>query len=359
MRLAICVFTVAAILAGCGSLTLTAGKLPPSDFANRTIRNSVAAHPRDVVRRDQRPTWISPNARNQRQLLFVSDLPSASVAIFALPRLNVVGTITGFGEPQGLCADRGGNVWVADTGGARVYEYSHSGVLLNTIWATRGYPASCAVNPRNGKLAVLDIFSFADHKRRPSTITGGWAPIEVYACPSCSPVVEVVPGMREIFFGAYDNRGTLYVDGLDDSGHFQIGALPRGYDMGHELELSGGKISSPGMVQWYEPGHYLAVGDQKCNGSSSTCINWVSVSGVSAKITGQTHLETAEGTPVCDMVQGVFDPSGEKTLLGGDYGCNSTSSGSVDRWRYPAGGLPIDSNGDALQGPIGSALSVK
>jgi hypothetical protein len=357
MRLAICVFTVAAILAGCESQTLTASNLEPSGLANGPTGNSVAAHPHDAVHRDHRPTWISPDARKERQLLFVSDNPSASVAMFSLPKLDLVGTITGFDEPQGLCADGSGNIWVADTAATRVYEYSRSGVLLNTIWDYYGYPASCAINPRNGELAVLDIFENVAPGKRPSTISGGWAPIEVYACPSCSPVVKDVPGMFYVYFGAYDNNGDLYVDGLDQPRTFQIGVVPRGEDVGHELKLSGGKINFPGMVQWYGSGNYFAVGDQKCNGENGACVNWVSVSGAHAKIIGQTNLENAQGVPVCDMVQGVLDPRGEKTLLGGDYG--GCGSASVNRWRYPAGGLPIDSNESAVQGPIGSAISIK
>ncbi len=361
MRLAICGFTVAALLGGCGSQTLNAGELQPSGISNFATGNSVAAHPRGAVGRDHRPTWISPDARKERQLLFVSDNASASVAMFSLPKLDLVGAITGFAEPQGLCADGSGHIWVADTAATRVYEYSRSGVLLNTIWDYYGYPVSCAINPRNGELTVLDIFENAAPATRPSTISGGWAPIEVYACPSCSPVVKEVPGMFYVYFGAYDNHGNLYVDGLDQPRTFQIGVVPRGKDVGHELKLSGGKINFPGMVQWYGPENYLAVGDQKCNGEHGACVNWVSVSGARAKITGQTNLENAQGAPVCDLVQGVLDPGGEKRLLGGDYddsSCGGTNS-AVSRWRYPAGGLPINSNESALQGPIGSTVSVK
>ncbi len=49
--------------------------------------------------------------------------------IFSAAETELEGTITGFDQPEGMCADRAGNVWVAD--GNRLYEYSHSGVLLD------------------------------------------------------------------------------------------------------------------------------------------------------------------------------------------------------------------------------------
>jgi hypothetical protein len=331
---------------------------PISAAGSKLAATAVAARPYVSLRRDHRRTWISPDIHRARKVLFVSDVTAGDVDMFSLPDLTLKGTITGFAEPQGMCSDKNGNVWVADTGVARVYEYSHTGALLHTIRDGYGFPASCAIDPKNGHLTVLDIFVNAAPALTSST-SGDWAPIQMFSCPSCRPVVKVVPGMFEIYFGGYDKRGDLYVDGFDLSGAVQVGAVPRGDDMGHELMLSGGKIYSPGMVQWYGRGRYLAVGDQECNGESTSCIDWVSVSGTQAKIIGQTSLQTAQGSPVCDMVQSVLDPHGERKLLGGDYGGCSGASSSVNRWRYPAGGLPIDSNASAVQGPVGSAVSVK
>jgi hypothetical protein len=340
----ICGFAVAVALAGCGG--------------ESSGTSTLEAHPNAPSRGDRRPTWISPDARKERKLLFVSDFPTASVVIFALPKLRLVGRITGFSSPQGLCADHAGNVWVADPDTRMVSEYSHSGALLNRIRDEYGSPISCAINPRTGELTVLDFAAFEGPPLRRS-VPRGWAPIQVFACPVCAPTVKVVPGMDEIYFGDYDKRGDLYVDGFDTSRAVQLGTVQWGHNTGYELTLSGGKINSPAMVQWYGPGHYLIVGDTECNGKRSTCIDQVSVSGKLARITGQTNFQTAEGAPLCEMVQGVLDPRAEKTLLGGNYAaCNGTSNG-VYRWRYPAGGLPIRSTESGLQGPVGSALSVK
>ena len=107
---------------------------------------------------DRRNTWISPElARTQAPLLFVSDAGTADVYIYNVKTLKVIGTITGFAQPQGECSDNKGNVWVTDASGETVYELSHRGHLENELVEKDATPVGCAWDPTTGNLAVMSL----------------------------------------------------------------------------------------------------------------------------------------------------------------------------------------------------------
>ena len=58
------------------------------------------------------PALAGPRPR----LLYVSDPKLSELAIFSLPALAQIGTITGLVQPHGLCSDDKGNVWATSTG---------------------------------------------------------------------------------------------------------------------------------------------------------------------------------------------------------------------------------------------------
>src|SRR5581483_3382361 len=73
--------------------------------ASERITTSVS---RGVVpfRPDRRKSWFSPDIKAAKPpLLFVSDSGTGDVYIYKVPSLKVVGTVTGFFQPQGECSD--------------------------------------------------------------------------------------------------------------------------------------------------------------------------------------------------------------------------------------------------------------
>ena len=214
MKQGICAFAVAAVLAGCGNQSFGTGTL--------------AAHPRALSRADQRPTWISPDARKERQLLFVSDFPTGSVVIFAVPKLRLVGKIPGFSSPRDYVGAHTPVTFGSRTPAqGRCPEYSHSGAFLSQEFGMNTALRSAVRSirgPANSPCSTLPRCEC--HSGLPAP--RGWAPIEVFACPVCTPTVKVVPGMDEIYFGDYDKRGNLYVDGFDTSRAVQLGTVPWG-----------------------------------------------------------------------------------------------------------------------------------
>ena len=76
---------------------------------------------------DRASSWMLPEAKRQ-DLLYVSDLEAQEVFIYAYRGKKLVGTLGGFFNPEGLCVDKKGDVWVTnDTseGNHQVIEYAH------------------------------------------------------------------------------------------------------------------------------------------------------------------------------------------------------------------------------------------
>ncbi|MGA8099588.1 MAG: hypothetical protein WB810_13125 [Candidatus Cybelea sp.] len=293
----------AVLLASCnGDAGLQGPSLPRAAATN--LARSIAVRPSIAVHRDTRASWISPDVKRASRLLFVSDAGEEDVDIFSLPNLVLKGTITGFSEPQGMCSGTGGTVWVANTGTTQVFQLSRTGKFLSTIDDAYGYPAGCAVNPTNGDVVVFNIFGF----------NSGGGSAYIYSCPSCTPTELTIPNFS-FGFGGYDPAGNLFITGgRSSSGAGVIGEIPAGKTSGFVIKLRGGAIEFPGFVGWYKPGEYLAAADQLCNGKTASCIYWVKISGMHGKIIGHTDLLDASGGQVCDMVQGVLDPGGDKNV---------------------------------------------
>jgi hypothetical protein len=276
------------------------------------------------------------------RLLFVSDPVADNVAIFSLPDLALKGTLTGLNQPHGLCSTPAGDIWATNTGTRQIIEYTHSGTLIATLTDPYGYPVGCAFDG----LAVANSHNLSGPGE---TVVYSHNPPPSYDLAALHSVQEL----------GYD-PGDLYIDGRTKSGTFVLAELPSGSTVIHQITITGGTIHYPGMVEWYADGHYLAVGDRRCDTPRTTCVYHVSISGSTGTITGKTKFKAYNGHVICDMAQGVIGASGEKFLAGGDdeSGCGYATS-SVNRWAYPAGGLPTNSNHATLTHPFGTAISAK
>jgi hypothetical protein len=196
------------------------------------------------VHRDTRKSHVSPKARDTRKggCLDCSSLPTTArmtSMIFSLPAMALMGTLTGFDEPQGMCSDKAGNIWITNTGTLQIFQYSRTGTLLKTLSDTNGYPVGCAVNKPNGDLAVTNIIGY------PS----GDGTVDVYANATGTPTVYSSPSQTENFFDAYDSSGNLYVDGFGDSG-FSLSKLPNGSSTMSTIILAAELLAFPGGVNW-------------------------------------------------------------------------------------------------------------
>jgi len=299
-----------AVLGGCAGQQSSGGSIPP-------VTGPLSQH------HPSHKSWMKPLVPGTA-LLYVSDTFNHVVDVYTYPNLKPVGQLTGFGNPEGECTDRSGNVWVADANGA-VYEYAHGGTNpIVTLLSDMNLPSDCAVNPRTGDLAVAN----------------GNTQVLVFHTGSTSPSVYSDPGFSHTQFLGYDNEGNLFVDGSDSSYQFvQYAELARGSQTINDITLNYGSfppLQGPGGVHW--DGTHMAIGDTQSTIYQTQGANVVSTTTLSA-------------TCAFDFA---FTKSRRAPLVAPDQ---CTGGGVVDTFAYPAGGSPIKQITSGLNTPYGAVVS--
>ncbi|MGP8100170.1 MAG: YncE family protein [Candidatus Cybelea sp.] len=311
---------------------------------------------------DHHKSWVSADLAKTPALLFVSDYSNGDVYMMALPKLTLKGTLTGFSQPQSLCGDGHGDVWIPATGSNQIFKYSHAGTLLATLTDPDGGPDGCAVDKTTGNLAVVNQYNGSGPSSAPGEVL-------IYPHASGSPVVYATNTIYSYWNATYDPQGNLYVDGCTSSSYctFALAELPAGSSQTlTPLNLTGGTIYFTGVVQWDKFNNNLAIGDQECNGqgppNETSCVYHASVSGSSVTIASMTPLNNSAGGASCDVDQPVIGRYYSRELIAGPdlegsgY-CGRTDT-SIGRWDYPAGGsMTHQSTNAAFDEPVGAAIS--
>jgi DNA-binding beta-propeller fold protein YncE len=340
VRSAISVSAAVVIFGGCSS----AGSVPPlgSNSSAQTVhggavRNMVVAGlpiPA-AVRPDRRSSWVSRSASSASQLLYVSDLATDDVYIFAYPQGTLEGKLTGFGAPFGLCSDTSGNVYVADNARAAVYEYAHgSNKRIATIKDTGEAPYSCAVDPTSGTLAVTNY----------STKGGREGSISVYTSAQSKPKKYKDPYVVNMLFCTYDNAGNLFADAnfsFSTGTEFALAQLPKG---GTSLTsmTSTGRISRPGGVAW--DGQDIGLLDGSYFGIDGPTI-WKISDAASSQGTFLSHVYLSDATSPLE-----FWTDGTNAVVA-NFGL-----GNVGVFNYQSGGAPTQTITTA-SAPVGVTIS--
>jgi hypothetical protein len=332
----------AILVSACSSGTQPpqASAAAPDRMATSIARRPTPSHP------DHRASWISRElTRANSPVLFVSDPGTADVYIYNMSTLKVIGTVTGFDQPQGECSDNKGNVWVTDANAQTIYQLSHTGRLENALSDSEGYPAACAWDRASGNLAVFDLFGV-------NSFSGD---VLVYPKGTGTPTLRRNPAQYFYNFGGYDAAGNLFFDGRDTNGKLMLSELPKGAQSAFTIKLSGGTIYFPGMVQWDSSRKDLIVGDQSCGNKYVSCIYQVTINQKTGTIQNQTKLQDYAGGQVCDLVQGV---EYNDQIEGSDYEFCGHSTSATYVWPYPGGGAPKLYNKTTDSTPVGAAVSI-
>jgi NHL repeat len=315
----VCAFAFAVTLSGCDA---SQGIVDSSAF----IPNRAAAD------RDGARSWMLPEAKTSK-LLYISDPGTDDVDVYSYPKGKMVGVLTGFNEPWGLCSDRDGNIFVADVWNYRVVEYAHGGSSpIQKMHRQNAHPISCSVDPSSNRLAV--VYYFLNNPRRHTEVA-------VYAdekgVPKAYGGSKIGNGLNAC---AYDDRGNLFVDGLYGGVSISVGLaeLPEGGRHLLDIDLPN-HIGHLSGVQWV--GNHLAIGDQSLGGSYPAMIYQYDVAGTRARKVGTTEL---------------YGTTGLEQFWAED-GRVGAPSGSVRLYRYPAGGMPLKTL-TGFSNPFGITLSI-
>lgn len=290
-----------------------------------------------TVRPDRRQSWMARGASSQT-LLYVSDIGAEAVDVFTYPDLKPAGTLTGFTEPNGLCIDAKGDVFVTNAYAYEILEYAHGGTTpIATLKDDYYYASGCSVDPVTGNLAVANIGS----------ANLGQGNVAIYKHAKGTPTLYTSVDMYFAFYCGYDNAGNLFVDGFEAYGHDVLVEFAKGSGGKlHTIFMKDVQLGWPGEVQWHRG--YLNLGDQFANkfNHSERYPNVIYQLKVSNLI--GTLVSTVQLVGGGDVVDYFIDG---KTIVGPD-----ASNDNVGFWRYPAGGKKTH----ALTGfyePVGAVLS--
>jgi hypothetical protein len=314
------VYVATALLAGCGGSQL------PIKSATGAMPQSRAVVPQAALGR----SWMLPEAKS-KDLLYVSDNGAGKVYVFTYPKGKLVGTLTGFHDPNGQCRDARGDVFITNSGASEVIEYGHGGSSpIATLSDPGELPLGCATDPRTGTLAVTNACT------APSC--GGAGDLTIYKNAKGAPKSYTVPGMVYYGYCGYDASGNLFLDGNDSGSAFEFAELPGGSKK--FKKISGlESIGYAGGVQW--DGKYLAVADGL---EHAAAIYQVQISGSKGTIVGTTELN--DSLQVLQFwIQGkrVIDPD--------------QSADNVKFYHYPAGGSPTKTITGNFDDPNGAVVS--
>ncbi len=295
---------------------------------------------------DRGKSWILPEAKKS-DLLYISDLIAQVVDIYDYGKgYKLVGQLTGFFNPEGLCVDKKGNVYVTNTTNDGVYEiieYAHAATSPSrTINDPDGRANGCSVDPTTGNLAVADFWG-------PSEVIGN---VAVFPNATGQPTSYSNSNIFYDYFCAYDDKGNLFVDGETEGSVFGLGELAKGGSTLKFVNIDQ-TIYLPGGVMW--DGKYLAVGDQvavKHNFTST--IYQMSINGSQAT-TVNTMVLTGSNEVAQFWIPRIHDGAKRKygdRLIGPNQDGKDTLF-----WDYPSGGSPIATITGETD-PYGATLSL-
>ncbi len=235
-------------------------------------------------------SWMAPEAQESGSLLYVSNWGTTDVTVYTYANgggLVLVGRLTGFSLPGGLCTDSSGNVWIPDAGGRRIFEYAHGGTKpIQTIQLSTGYPYACAVDSATGNVAVSSA--------HPNGKYQAYGVVDVFSKGSRRPArYSTLHGFKNVYFVAYDDASNLYADGSPcivrgcyyrQEGPPGLYKLSSGGSAFKRLTLRGTKLQEPAAVNWVKP--TLLVGDRNFEEQGTSGAFKVFVSGSKATVVG-------------------------------------------------------------------------
>lgn len=300
-RYALSSCVAAAMLAACGGSQSPIGA--PGAMQHGTAMTTPAASD---------GSWMLPEAKNEN-LLYVGSYVTDDVYVYSYPKGKLVGTLTGITDPQSLCSDLKGNIWISSdvngsSGVGEILEYPHGGKTAITTLRDPQTPAACAVDPATGNLAVANSDGNGPY----------YGELAIYGDGQGQPTLySVYPPSGDLYGTTYDNNGDVFVIGLKDSWHDKSGVfwLRKGASTVKNFPLH--PHVAPRGVQW--DGQALAV-------VNSPSIYRFKIGRRSGKAVGP-RIETSAAFDQF-WIQG-------STAIG-----TAESYGTISFWKYPSGGTP-------------------
>ncbi|MFZ0573725.1 MAG: hypothetical protein WA304_00800 [Candidatus Cybelea sp.] len=329
-----------ALLAGCGGGMAPAqlGATGASTAAQlRFMGGGGAAHPFQPAGANAARSWMAPDAKKSKTLLYVADQDANDVDVYSYPAGKLKGTLTGFQTPSGVCSNKAGDVFILNGNGTTVEVFAHGGSSPIRTLDLPGYPElNCSVDPTTGNLALGVLGNSCGNCF--VVFTGGSGTATVYT-PSGQ---NGLPGC------AYDNNGNLFCDAYGTGG-FALFKLPKGSSTVTAVSVSGASGLSAGSMQW--DGTDLAFG-----AGAGPTLYQIALSGSTGSVVGSTSLSGAGAVWQFWITNNLGGKKHKGLRVIGPT--ISDNTGIVGYWNYPAGGTATKTI-TGPEAPDGAALSTK
>ncbi len=281
----------------------------------------------------------------QRDLLYVSNA-NGTVSVYRYWQHNLVGVLTDFTQPLGECANAAGDVYIADGGAKRIFEYAHGGTKpIAKINDSPNEPYDCSVDDKTGDLAVANFNKGYN--------TAGT--VAVYPHGSGTPIVYQASGDDHFVYSAYDDHGDLLVV----SRYYYYYYFYSYYNF-YYLPKNGTKLLSMYLMNPFSSTSWRSIQGIAWDGQ-----HWVVESygdlvrydiNIKAKFVDSITLTGGYGYPHLLAMYRKNSKSLASQVVAGE---GSESKNQVDYWHYPAGGDPLYSITKDLDAPYGVAISLR
>jgi hypothetical protein len=283
-------------------------------------------------------SWMDSIAKKV-DLLYISD-GNGNVTVYTYWQKTLVGQLTGFQEPMGECADKAGDVFIADYAAKKILEYEHAGKKpIATIDDSPYAPYACSVDLTTGALAVANEAGASTQGN-----------IAVYATATSKPRLYADTSIPNFEACAYDNDGDLLASN-DEAGssYASFAWLPKGGAKLVDVTLPGPQSSwqweGVDGIQW--DGRYFVIDDYELYRES--------VFDAQGYYVGETDFPYQTGQVGPFWIYNIH-PTKQGTQVVGVY--NDFNYPYVLYWNYPAGGEQIGDVFKGLEEPVAVTVSL-
>jgi hypothetical protein len=331
-----------ALLAGCGAGTSPAqlGATGQNTVAQlRHLGGAVAAHPIQFAGANAARTWMAPDAKKSKTLLYVADQGANDVEVYSYPSGKPEGTLTGFQTPSGVCSNKAGNVFILNGNGTSVEVYAHGGSSpIRTLDLPGSPELNCSVDPTTGNLAL--------------GVLGGTCGecFVVFTDGSGTATVYTPAGQTGLPGCAYDNNGNLFCDAYGNQDAFALFELPKKSSTVKAVSVSGAGGLTAASIQW--DGTDLAFG-----AGAGPTLYQIQLSGSTGSVVGSTSLSGASAVWQFWITNNLGGKKHKGLRAIAPTFLNSVPVAGY--WNYPAGGTATKTITTGLTQPDGAALSTK
>lgn len=282
-----------------------------------------------------------------QNLLYVSNA-NGFVNVYRYWQKNLVGVLTNFTQPMGMCVDGHRNVYITDFAAHTIVEYAHGGTTpIRTIDNAPYAPYTCAVDPTTGDLAVAD---YAKH------LHNSYGALAIYKHATGKPSIYEGNGYSHFSAIGYDDSGDLLTSAWYTRYIFtyvKFYYLPKHGAQVFPMILPNSDFTSSDyswpIVQSinYDGTYWVVTGD-------NTMFRYTI--GVKAEEVDSMRLTGAPGeVGEVWLYRKTRDAQATQVVAGdGDY----NNSNTVEYWKYPVSADPLASISSGLADPYGVTVSL-